>query len=151
MDSESREEAISRALASGGTVIIGHLQAVEATLLKKLSDLLHCYHINTPIGMRLLVQALLADIYPTKVHDTTPCQTLWAEHIHPGCVCVTGCGTGKCIPTYLHEKPPYPPPTLVHPRTISTYVTISPHIVNLISHLTPLQACRSLLFFPVKA
>ncbi len=34
LDSESREEAISRALASGGTVIIGHLQALEATLLK---------------------------------------------------------------------------------------------------------------------
>ena len=34
MDSESKKEAISRALASGGTVIIGHLQAVEATLLK---------------------------------------------------------------------------------------------------------------------
>ena len=34
MDSESRKKAISRALASGGTVIVGHLQAVEATLLK---------------------------------------------------------------------------------------------------------------------
>ena len=35
MDSESREEATSRALASGGTVIIGHLQAVATTLLPK--------------------------------------------------------------------------------------------------------------------
>lgn len=34
MDSKSRKEAISRALASGGTVIIGHMQAVKATLLK---------------------------------------------------------------------------------------------------------------------
>ena len=63
MDSESRKEAISRALASGGTVIIGPPAGRRGHTTKKLSDLLHCYHIN--IGTRLLVQALLENI-PTE-------------------------------------------------------------------------------------
>ena len=98
MDSESRKEAISRALASGGTVIIGPPAGPRGHTTKMLSDLLHCYHIN--IGTRLLVQALLEDI-PTK-YIILPLVRLCGPSISPP---VPGSVTGKCIP-YEHENRP---------------------------------------------